>query len=228
VRVDTRASDGDAGVRLVSRVEWGRKIRNTMSALRSTRNTVALARGGAIQLPTTLPSRTPNGTNRTPQGNRPPLHRTSPDRTGTAGSVAAWHRFDSTYVQARVAARRLACQGVGIHTFGMRYALGTSVGERGQITIEREIRAQLGIKPKDIAVQHVQDGKLVVEFVRPHEPHMRSIAGILGPSPRKPHEPLDVDDAVGRGLAEEWGHSVADETAANGVASTRRRRRRTS
>jgi bifunctional DNA-binding transcriptional regulator/antitoxin component of YhaV-PrlF toxin-antitoxin module len=94
----------------------------------------------------------------------------------------------------------------------MRYALGTSVGERGQITIEREIREQLGIKPKDLAVQRVQDGRLVVEFVRPPEPHMRSLAGILGPSPAQPREPLDIDDAVARGVAEEWRRTLEGES----------------
>ena len=98
----------------------------------------------------------------------------------------------------------------------MRYALGTSVGERGQITIEREIREQLGIKPKDLAIQRVQDGQLVVEFVRPPEPHMRSLAGILGPSPGQPGEPLDVDGAVAQGVAEEWRVSVATEAADGG------------
>ena len=115
----------------------------------------------------------------------------------------------------------------------MRYALGTSVGERGQITIERDIRTQLGIKPKDLAVQRVQDGRLVVEFVRPPEPHMRSLAGILGPSPSRPREPLDVDSAVAQGVAEEWGQSVARQTADNaagvapsGVVPSRPGRRR--
>lgn len=113
----------------------------------------------------------------------------------------------------------------------MRYALGTSVGERGQITIEREIREQLGIKPKDLAVQRVQDGRLVVEFVRPPEPHMRSLAGILGPSPGQPREPLDVDSAVAQGVAEEWRLSIAREVADGvvadgGVVASRPRTRR--
>jgi bifunctional DNA-binding transcriptional regulator/antitoxin component of YhaV-PrlF toxin-antitoxin module len=108
----------------------------------------------------------------------------------------------------------------------MRYALGTSVGERGQITIEREIREQLGIKPKDLAVQRVQDGRLVVEFVRPPEPHMRSLAGILGPAPRQPREPLDVDSAVALSVADEWRLSVATEVADDGVGASRPRTRR--
>jgi len=86
----------------------------------------------------------------------------------------------------------------------MRYAFGTSVGERGQVTIERAIRERLGIRPRDIAVQRVEDGRLVIEFIRPHEPHMRSLAGILGPAPKPPGEPLAVDDTVGRAIAEEW------------------------
>lgn len=93
----------------------------------------------------------------------------------------------------------------------MRYAIGTSVGERGQITIERAIRERLGIKPRDIAVQRVEDGRLVVEFVRPHEPHLRSLAGILGPAADARKAPIDTDDAVGRGIAEEWREYLARE-----------------
>jgi bifunctional DNA-binding transcriptional regulator/antitoxin component of YhaV-PrlF toxin-antitoxin module len=110
----------------------------------------------------------------------------------------------------------------------MKYAFGTSVGERGQITIERAIRERLGIRPKDIAVQRVEDGRLVVEFIRPHEPHMRSLAGILGPSPRRSHEPLGIDDTVGRGIAEEWRDYLTREEADRRVpAATPQRRRRT-
>jgi bifunctional DNA-binding transcriptional regulator/antitoxin component of YhaV-PrlF toxin-antitoxin module len=110
----------------------------------------------------------------------------------------------------------------------MRYAFGTSVGERGQITIERAIRERLGIRPKDVAVQRVEDGRLVVEFVRPHEPHMRSLAGILGPSPKQPLEPLDVDDAIGRGIAEEWREYLSMEEADFRTPATTPERRRRS
>lgn len=107
----------------------------------------------------------------------------------------------------------------------MRYALGASVGERGQITIERAIRERLGIRPKDIAVQRVEDGRLVVEFIRPHEPHMRSLAGILGPSPRRPREPLGIDDTVGRGIAEEWRDYLTREEADRRTPAAAPRRR---
>jgi bifunctional DNA-binding transcriptional regulator/antitoxin component of YhaV-PrlF toxin-antitoxin module len=79
------------------------------------------------------------------------------------------------------------------------------------MTIERAIRKQLGIKPRDIAVQRVEEGRLVVEFVRPQEPHMRSLAGILGPSPKQADEPLDVDTGTGRSIAEEWREYLARE-----------------
>lgn len=105
----------------------------------------------------------------------------------------------------------LVISGVIVHTLRMRYAIGTSVGERGQITIERAIRERLGIKPRDIAVQRVEDGRLVVEFVRPHEPHLRSLAGILGPAADAPKAPIDTDDAVARGIAEEWREYLARE-----------------
>ena len=39
----------------------------------------------------------------------------------------------------------------------MKYAFGTSVGERGQVTIERAIRERLDIRPRDIAVQRVEN-----------------------------------------------------------------------
>ena len=103
-----------------------------------------------------------------------------------------------------------------------------SVGERGQITIERAIRERLGIRPKDIAFQRIEDGRLIIEFVRPHEPHMRSLAGILGPSQAGPRTSLDVDESVGRGIAEEWREYLAGELAQRQArAAMRHRRRRT-
>lgn len=55
--------------------------------------------------------------------------------------------------------------------------MASSVGERGQITIEKAIREQLGVYAGDLAVQRVEDGKVIIEFVP--APHQRSLAGIL-------------------------------------------------
>jgi bifunctional DNA-binding transcriptional regulator/antitoxin component of YhaV-PrlF toxin-antitoxin module len=51
------------------------------------------------------------------------------------------------------------------------------VGERGQITIERAIREELGIYAGDVAVQRVEDGRLIVEIVPGR--HRRSLEGAL-------------------------------------------------
>lgn len=51
------------------------------------------------------------------------------------------------------------------------------VGERFQITIDKAVREQLGIKPGDQAVEFVENGLLVVEFLP--RPHDRSLRGIL-------------------------------------------------
>jgi bifunctional DNA-binding transcriptional regulator/antitoxin component of YhaV-PrlF toxin-antitoxin module len=95
----------------------------------------------------------------------------------------------------------------------MRTSLGTSVGERGQITIEKEIRDKLGVRPKDIAIQHVEEGRLVVTFVKQYEPHMRSVAGILGPPPRLPDPDKSWDELVEEAAATEY---LANERRARG------------
>jgi AbrB family looped-hinge helix DNA binding protein len=58
-----------------------------------------------------------------------------------------------------------------IHTMGSR------VGERGQITIEKAIREELGIYAGDDAIQRVEDGRIVIEVVPGR--HRRSLAGTL-------------------------------------------------
>jgi len=97
----------------------------------------------------------------------------------------------------------------------MRHVLGTSVGERGQVTIEKQIRERLGVKPKDRAIQAIVDGQLVIRFVPRYEPHMRSVAGILGPPPRVPEGDFDFDEAVEMAAAEEY---FAQERRARGEA----------
>ena len=39
------------------------------------------------------------------------------------------------------------------------------VGERFQITLDKAVRRELGIKPGDLAVERVIEGRLVVDFV---------------------------------------------------------------
>jgi len=54
------------------------------------------------------------------------------------------------------------------------------VGERFQITIDKRVRDALGVRPGDLAVERVEEGRLVVSFVP--RPHRESLLGIL----RKP------------------------------------------
>ncbi len=51
------------------------------------------------------------------------------------------------------------------------------VGERYQITIDKKVREQLGIKPGDRAIERVENGRLVVDFVP--KPHDDSLLGVL-------------------------------------------------
>lgn len=55
--------------------------------------------------------------------------------------------------------------------------MASTVGERGQVTIEKAIREELGVYAGDMAVQRVEGRKVVIEFVP--APHKRSLAGIL-------------------------------------------------
>jgi AbrB family looped-hinge helix DNA binding protein len=62
------------------------------------------------------------------------------------------------------------------------------VGERFQITIGKKVRDQLGIRPGDLAVERVENGRLVVTFVP--RPHRRSQLGALRGHIEAPIEPV--------------------------------------
>lgn len=51
------------------------------------------------------------------------------------------------------------------------------VGERGQVTIDKAIREELGVYAGDQALQRIENGRVVIEFVP--APHHRSLAGAL-------------------------------------------------
>jgi bifunctional DNA-binding transcriptional regulator/antitoxin component of YhaV-PrlF toxin-antitoxin module len=67
----------------------------------------------------------------------------------------------------------------------------SQVSERGQITIDRDIRRKLGIQPGMIAVQRIVNGKLEIVFVP--GPHTRSLFGILH-DPNAPPYPQTSDE----------------------------------
>jgi bifunctional DNA-binding transcriptional regulator/antitoxin component of YhaV-PrlF toxin-antitoxin module len=70
--------------------------------------------------------------------------------------------------------------------------MASRVGERGQITVEKAIREELAVYAGDQAIQWVEDGRLIVEFVP--APHRRSLAGAL------------ADKVTRRPTDEEWAH----------------------
>jgi AbrB family looped-hinge helix DNA binding protein len=51
------------------------------------------------------------------------------------------------------------------------------VGERFQITIDKQVREELGVQPGDRAIEQVEDGRLVVTFMP--KPHRKSFLGVL-------------------------------------------------
>lgn len=55
--------------------------------------------------------------------------------------------------------------------------MSSRVGERGQVTIEKQIREELGVYAGDQAVQRIENGRVVIEFIP--GPHRRSLAGAL-------------------------------------------------
>lgn len=63
--------------------------------------------------------------------------------------------------------------------------MSSTVGERGQITLAKAIREELGVYAGDQAIQRIEHGRVVVEFVP--GPHRRSLAGSLaGKVTRRP------------------------------------------
>jgi AbrB family looped-hinge helix DNA binding protein len=57
------------------------------------------------------------------------------------------------------------------------HTVSSRVGDRGQITIEKAIREDLGIYAGDEAVQRVENGRIVIDVVPGR--HRRSLAGSL-------------------------------------------------
>lgn len=78
------------------------------------------------------------------------------------------------------------------------------VTPRGQITVDREARARLGLRPGMVAVQQVVANHLLVTFIP--APHARSLAGVLGKPPSLVSGDWEeVREATERAIAEEAG-----------------------
>jgi len=85
----------------------------------------------------------------------------------------------------------------------------TRVGAKGQIVIEKDLRAKLGVGPGWQAVQEVRGDRLVVRFEPPL--HRRSLAGIFSEYAKGVPVPTDedIDEAIEQAIAEEWREKEA-------------------
>jgi AbrB family looped-hinge helix DNA binding protein len=93
------------------------------------------------------------------------------------------------------------------------------VGDRFQITLDKRVREELGVKPGDLAVERVEGGRLVISFVP--RPHRDSLLGLL----RKPGSVPITDWAE---VMEGARAARSDEILVSlaGAAAPARRRRR--
>ncbi len=62
--------------------------------------------------------------------------------------------------------------------------MASRVSDRGQITIDRDVREKLGVEPGMIAYQRIVDGRLEVVFLP--APHRRSLYGVFHDPDRAP------------------------------------------
>ena len=88
------------------------------------------------------------------------------------------------------------------------------VGERFQITIDKKVREQLGLRPGDQEVEWVEGGRLIVAFLP--RPHHESMLGILKRYTDQPIEPITdwqaVKDAAWDARAKEIMESLRDDS----------------
>src|SRR3990172_4265131 len=91
--------------------------------------------------------------------------------------------------------------------------LTSRVSERGQITIDRSARKELGIRPGMIAYQRVVSGRLEVFFLP--AAHRRSLCGVLHREgePVKVRNGEELEEAVMEAIAEEQALAEAQALA---------------
>jgi AbrB family looped-hinge helix DNA binding protein len=84
------------------------------------------------------------------------------------------------------------------------------VGERYQITIDKAVRDELGIQPGDRAIERVEGGRLVIDFMP--RPHNRSLYGIFH---RPGMEPITDWEAFFDKVWEARGAEISEVLAAD-------------
>ena len=82
--------------------------------------------------------------------------------------------------------------------------MASTVGEKGQVVIEKPIRDILGIQPGFMAVQSVRDDHVEIRFYPPE--HNRSLRGVLAGQIQRTLSPQDWQ----RAREEAWSHAAAE------------------
>jgi bifunctional DNA-binding transcriptional regulator/antitoxin component of YhaV-PrlF toxin-antitoxin module len=83
--------------------------------------------------------------------------------------------------------------------------VSTIVGTKGQVTIEKEIRETLGVKPGWRAIQRQVGHQVLITFRPPK--HRRSLLGILS-DPGAPR--LEAGDAFREAVERAWDDAAAE------------------
>ena len=96
--------------------------------------------------------------------------------------------------------------------------MASRVSERGQITIDRSARKELGIRPGMIAYQRVVSGCLEVFFLP--ATHRRSLCGVLHREgePVKVRNAQELEEAVMEAIAEEQALAQVQAKAEENLA----------
>jgi bifunctional DNA-binding transcriptional regulator/antitoxin component of YhaV-PrlF toxin-antitoxin module len=97
--------------------------------------------------------------------------------------------------------------------------MSTTVGTKGQVTIERDIREALGVQPGWRAIQRRVGNQVVISFRPPK--HRRSLLGILG-DPQGPH--LQTSEEFQAAVERAWDEAaveVLDQASRVGSSASR-------
>ncbi len=87
--------------------------------------------------------------------------------------------------------------------------MANTVGEKGQVVIEKPIREALGIRPGSLAVQVLRDDHVEIRFFPPE--HNRSLKGLLADKLTKVPEIGDWREVQ----EDAWGAAAAEKRRGN-------------
>jgi len=95
------------------------------------------------------------------------------------------------------------------------------VGDRFQITVGKTVRDELGVQPGDVAIERVENGRMVVTFVP--GPHARSQLGALRPYVKRSAKPIRDWTAAKERAWDARAAEIADVLRRDSARQPRRR-----